>query len=114
MLLGQPKASIVLWLAGPMIWAMHFFLLYGAHTLICSAAGARPDWLMLPIAIGLTAVACVTLGFIALHGGSVLQERDQEGARFLRDTGRLLAGLGLLAVLWTAWPTGVVSSCTPT
>jgi len=113
MIPGPSKTLIVLWLSGPLIWALHFSLLYAAQTLICTTAGATPVGLMMPVVVIATAAACAALAYIALRHRNVVQPNDQDGAKFLRGTTWMLAGLSLLAVLWSALPTLLMASCIP-
>jgi hypothetical protein len=92
-------------LAAPAIWALHFFALYGAHTLLCippftGAAG----WLQ-AIVIGVTAIALLALAV------SFRRARIPAKADFWNAAPLYLALLSALAVLWSGAATIFVSSC---
>jgi hypothetical protein len=106
-------------LAGPVVWAAHFFLLYGAEALLCTGPGAAArGGQLLPLAAALTAaaVACL-LGIVAWQFRFRRRARRATegiaGTLFWRDAPTALAGLAMLAVLWVAYPAMLLPACAP-
>jgi hypothetical protein len=105
-------------LAAPTIWAAHFFLIYGAQTLICTGpeAPARGG-LLLPIDVALTATALSGLLYLMTSRRPSRQAHQAtEGAGrslFWRDTPVALATLAMLGVLWVAVPPILLPACAP-
>jgi hypothetical protein len=106
-------------LAGPMVWAAHFFLLYGAEVLICTGpvAGSRGEQL-LPVAAALTTAAVAGLLAILVAGltsGRQARQATEGTTRslFWRDAPTALAMLAMLGVLWTALPALLIPACAP-
>ena len=105
-----------LYLAGPIVWAAHFSLLYGIEAAICSGLGrsflGKQFWL---IALGLTAVALITLlCFIRWQlalGRHDHNTRSERSAAFLRDMSIGLVALAIIGVLWSTLPALVLPVC---
>jgi hypothetical protein len=98
--------AIFLWLFGPIIWAAHLFVLYGATTIICTGASASQYMLIRWVTLALTALALTALlGFVAL---SLFADREHRFGRgtdvnvFLKRTAIVLAALSVIAILWSA------------
>jgi hypothetical protein len=100
-------------LAGPTIWAAHFFLMYGAQTLICTGPGAAARrGLLLPIDVALTAAAVSGLLYLMTSGRQAHQATEGAGrSLFWRDTPAALTALAMLGVLWVAVPPILLADC---
>jgi hypothetical protein len=85
--------------AGPLLWLAHFSALYGFNAIACARgfAGAVP-W----VVAGATLVLALAAGFL------VLRKPKDEFVDWLTSA---LAALSLLAILWQALPTLMVSPC---
>lgn len=103
-----------LWLFGPIIWAAHFFVLYAGTTIVCGGASASQHMQIRGLALALTALALAALlGFI---GSQLLAsgERGQPGTEvtaFLKQTAIVLAGLSVIAILWSAASAILIPTC---
>jgi hypothetical protein len=104
-------------LAAPTIWAAHFFAMYGAQTLICTAASpaARSNHL-LPLGIVLTAVAVA--GLVAILASRIVSIRQAHQTveralrpAFWREVPSVLALVALLGVIWVATPAMLLPAC---
>ena len=111
----NPVSQCLNLLAGPLIWAAHFFVMYGAATLICSSTSGRNGALFLPFAMLCTAIALATL--LNLIAGQLIRLSHQEphsdqpdGSRFLQRGSIILGAAAVLAVLWSAVP-AVMLAC---
>jgi hypothetical protein len=113
----RPVGELWLYLSGPIVWAVHFSLLYGLEALICSGFGrsslGRQFWL---IALGLTAVALITLVWftarqLALRRHDHNATRKTNRSSFYRDMSIALVGLAMIGVLWSTLPALVVPVC---
>jgi hypothetical protein len=84
---------------GPLIWLVHFGILYGFNALACARGfpGAVP-WV----------VAAATLILAVPVGLLVLGKRK---GQFVDWLSAALAALSLLAILWQALPALMVSPC---
>jgi hypothetical protein len=107
--------ELVLSLAGPIVWAAHFFVMYAAETLVCiGAAPSRGQFLTIAIP-GTTAALIGLAVFIAwqLRFGSHARPtaREGDGSWFLRRASAALAALAMLAILWSAVPVLLLPAC---
>lgn len=84
---------------GFVIWAAHFFGLYGLNTV---ATMLPSPSLVEPIAIGLTVFAAVAL--VALAAFCHAAKAASDTARFLKVVTLMSSALALVAVIWTAIP----------
>jgi hypothetical protein len=99
--------------AGLLIWALHFGLVYAANAIACARGLAGAAWFGLPaltlVVLGITALALAAVGMIAwrawrsLDGGLA----GEEGEDMPRFTAWLAVGAALLAGLAILWE-GVV------
>ena len=110
-------------IAPPTIWAAHFALSYGSVAYGCAPNDdifAGIFGLRLVVG-GLTAAALVAIGYIfarALrewrsNGGTIPHDADSAEVRerFLEFSTVLLAGLSLIAVIYTALPVALMVDC---
>ena len=109
-------AATLTWLFGPIVWAVHFFLLYGIATVLCTGPDASQSGLVRLLALGVTvlalaAMACfVTLQFVG--GRSRKAPRLETATAFLRVTGMALAGLATIGIIWVAAGALLTPACT--
>jgi len=103
--------------AGPMIWAAHFFLMYAAQTALCTAMPGRAAGHVTSAGIALTAVAGLALLVLIGHRFATTH-RDQgpdiaPSRPFLGHVQVALAALSLLAVIWAAVAAAALPVCAP-
>lgn len=85
-------------LAGPIVWALHFFAMYATQTLIAAHGGSVVTFRL--IALVLTLLAIAAIGFCVLSMRPDRRPRS-DVAQFLSLLAAGLAGLSVLAILWT-------------
>ena len=105
------------WLYGPIIWAAHFFLLYGTASFLCTPEASREDEVRL-IALALTALALLVLFGLSTWqfiGYRRPRGNDRAGnvVSFLQMTSIALAGLAIIGVMWTGAGAILVPACVP-
>ena len=110
----RPMSDLLLALAGPMVWAGHFFGLYLTEAVLCSTpapAGAQVRW----IGAGLTVIALAALAAFALRHrhGFHLFACDATGASAALSFAGPLTIVSILAVLWTSIPLFLLPACAP-
>jgi hypothetical protein len=109
--------GLLLCLAGPIVWAAHFFIMYGTGALTCAVAPASArNTIFQVIGTATTVIAVATLIGLVVRGFARSRSRrhaesDFAGSSFLRHGGIALAGLALLGVLWVALPTAFLAAC---
>ena len=98
--------QLMITLAGPIVWAAHFSLMYAAQTLACVGAFGVSPAVFSHTASALTVLTVCAL--LATIGYQLVVARRQAGAvpsqMFLRNLQVMLAGLSLLAVAWGTFP----------
>lgn len=112
----NPVSELLLCLGGPIIWAVHFFVMYGASTLACLNSSARHSTPFFVFAFSLTLVAIfAVLGLTAWQVARASHREtsgDQtDGRRFLRTISILLGSATLLAIAWATLPLLMLPSC---
>jgi hypothetical protein len=109
-------SSLIACLAGPLVWTVHFFFMYAAATLVCvnTGSGAGGGIFVASASIA-TVVAVLALGGLALQQWKVLRRLKKTASEvssfFMRGLSIALAGLSLMAVLWSAFPTLLLTPC---
>ncbi len=114
-------------IAGPMVWAVHFLVLYVMAAVAC--AKGFYDAEILGIGVVRLIGAAVTLGAVVLilHGTRMSWRRWRTGpsspppphdasdpdsrSRFIAYSGLLLCGLALIATVWQALPLLFFDAC---
>lgn len=108
-------AELLLCLGGPLVWATHLFVLYGAGTLACLNTTARHSASFYAFALAFSVAAILAvLALIAWQVGRARQRNtsDQaDGSRFLRAISIILGAAGLLAIVWGTLPVLMLPSC---
>ncbi len=90
-------------LYGPLLWAGQFLLVYASESLFCRA-GAGETHRAFALAVSVAA-AGVLVVLVARQWRALSQPA-------LDSVGVPLAGLSLLAIVWTALPSLLMASCT--
>ncbi|MFC5067732.1 hypothetical protein [Flaviflagellibacter deserti] len=97
--------GIGLWLAGPIIWATHFIIVYASESVACTRLDADSHSLIAGIA---TIIALASIAFIAVRSRA---GRFRDTA-FLRTTALTMNLLAFLAVTWAGIAAVLLPSCT--
>ena len=98
----RPFGDFVLCLFGPIVWAMHFFTMYGAEALACTRS---PDQgLRLPAALATAAALASLTAFLIWQIRRRPHRVAADSVRFLSEVGIALAAMSMLAVFAVAWP----------
>ena len=93
----RPFSDFIWLLAGPIVWAAHFFLVYGVEAVICTRA-ASPSVAMRWIIVAATAVALGVLFVLVLR----LMEEHEMPSAFLRQVPITLALISMAAIAGAA------------
>jgi len=104
--------TLVYILAGPILWAVQFTLIYAGHTAAC-LPGA-PESLAIPVVAVPTAVAALAaVVFITRHGdfARMLGAPAPPRAAALHAIARITALLALVAVIWSGIGLALIDSC---
>lgn len=126
----QARLAIVVLLAGPVIWALHFFVVYLVAEAGCTGAGAGLRFLDPPVPVAFTlaatalaAPACLACAWWAYRrwraGTRTVEEgarrsagvEDEQSTAALEFAGLLLAVLSFISVLMVGLPAIVLSPC---
>ena len=106
--------------AGLLIWAGHFAIVYGVHAVACARGlaertlfgfGAVPFVVTLATALALAGSGIVLA--IALRDLRTLRGNDEatDSQRFLTYTSATIAGFSILAIVWVALPAAIIRPC---
>ena len=99
-------------LFGPIVWAIHLTVLYGAHTLVCVHGAAGDTVAAIALAATVAAVALLLAAAFAFY-----RRRDSAhtGASavtcFCRDVAMLLALVSAFGVAWAGATALIVAPC---
>jgi len=104
--------------AGLLVWAAHFAVVYSVHTVSC--ARGLNHWTVLgfglvPFTITV-ATALALAGSLAVLAIALRDMRDahsevQDSQRFLIYTSATVAGFSILAIVWVALPAFFIEPC---
>jgi hypothetical protein len=101
----RPISDLVGSLIGPIVWAAHFFALYGAETLICLDGGPGLGNMRL-FAAAITAIA------VGILLASIIWTRRSHGrVPALRNISNILSLISIGAIAATALPATIVPTC---
>lgn len=96
-------------LAGPVAWAAHLSLLYGAATLACLTPDAsEPAFRMFSTVVTLVLIGGL-LWFIVRRAGAL--RNGPQSNRFLNIVAVVLAANSILAILWASLPVAMIGHC---
>jgi hypothetical protein len=104
----RPLSDLIGSLIGPIVWAAHFFVMYGAETLICINGGLGFHNMHL-FAAAITAIAIGILLVIIIWNRRSWYSRGCAPA--LRDISNILSIISIGAIAATALPAAVVPTC---
>ncbi|GGE49464.1 hypothetical protein GCM10007276_28270 [Agaricicola taiwanensis] len=108
--------ALVFLLLGPLVWSIHFFIIYAAHASLCALTGGMGTvWITVIIlavtALGALALVSAALGPMPVYRLLVRHPGGDEETRFLIAGMRLLAGLSTLAIIWGGTAVLVLPLC---
>jgi hypothetical protein len=94
-------------LFGPIVWALHFTVLYGTHTIVCARATTGGAATITALVASVVALALLFAGALAVY-----RRRDVRAvARFCRDVMLLLTLLAACGVAWAGATALLVAPC---
>jgi hypothetical protein len=95
--------SLLLTLAAPLLWVLHFAAVYLLEGFLCAPLSSP---LLIPGIIFLFTLLCAGACVRVLFAGAAWLGKTAppllQSHQFLADSQRLLAGLSLMAIIWTA------------
>lgn len=103
-------------LAGPLIWVLHFAVVYGVQHIACVTLKNRADFWIETSIVVVTVVALLVLLLLIIKP-DVLQRLDRNQIReeriivFLSGIMRVLAFLSFLGVLWSGMSLFFLPAC---
>jgi hypothetical protein len=105
---SRPLSDLIGSLIGPIVWAAHFFVMYGAETLICINGGPGPSNMHLFAAVATAIAVGILLAAIIWNRRSLHQ---QDRAPALCHISNILSLISIGAIAATALPAAVVPTC---
>jgi hypothetical protein len=103
-----PLSHLVFALAGPIVWAAHFFILYLVEAFGCTSTGTTNDTVRwIGAATTIIALAALVLWGVARGYRDGARRQDVRFA-FARP----LALVSAIAILWSAMPLFLLPTCT--
>jgi hypothetical protein len=97
----RPVSEFLACLYGPVVWAAHFFVVYGSESIVCTGSSS-PASTMWFTTVGMTAIALAAIAAPLARSVRVDPESDPEARRFLMMLRNSLAILSAAAVLAVA------------
>ena len=105
----RPMFDLLFALAGPIVWAIHFFGLYLAEAFLCPPVLSTASVIIRPFAVALTVMALVLLVWFRLNMRAPTERPS--GASDALSFKRPLVDLSIVAVVWTSIPLLLVEPC---
>jgi len=100
-------------LAGPLVWALHFLVVYGFNGVLCARPAMQDYWLGIPLSswviCGVSGLALVAMALLYLRSRSRLPAVGNP--RFLPGLAAALTLLSALAVIWETVPALMLPAC---
>jgi hypothetical protein len=108
-------AVSVVTLAGLLIWALHFLIVYATTALACARGFADASLFGIGVVqltvLVATVAGLVAVGAITLAGFRWARRTDDAGASFVRWLTGSIALLSFLAIAWDGLPALLVPAC---
>jgi hypothetical protein len=114
---SDSTARLIYWLLGPIVWAVHFSVVYLAHTLICARPLLTGESLVAMsriVVIAATAVALAALAWLIRSAHAALGRataRASETSLFQNRMVLLLSVLAVFGVFWSGAAALLVLPC---
>ena len=106
---ARPFSGFVLALTGPMVWAVHFFVVYGAESVVCTRAVSPAITMQWILAVA-TATAVAGLAAFLIRRFRK-RPSEPEALAFLNEISVYLALISIGAVLAVTASTLRLSAC---
>jgi hypothetical protein len=104
------RSALFLLLLSPIVWAIHLFLIYFAHTVLCTR-GVAPQASEIVIAIA-TLAALIAVGSHLLTTTSRARKGDATNTRqFQYRTSAILSAISIIGILWAGFTPIFVQAC---
>jgi hypothetical protein len=101
-------SNLVLLVAGPVVWAVHFLAIYGFTGVVCARPGVDAGILAWGVPVA-GAAAIALLGLLVL-GARRAASRDGQRP-FTHQVGQGLAAFAALAIAWETLPVFLAPPC---
>ena len=105
----RPMFDLLFAMAGPMVWAVHFFGLYLAESFLCPPSFSAAGAIIRPFAAVLTVMALMALVWLRLNTPAPA-ENSSTTANALPFQ-RPLVDISIVAVVWTSIPVFLIGAC---
>ena len=105
----RPMVDLLFALAGPIVWAIHFFGLYLAEAFLCPPVLSTASVIIRPFAVALTVIVLMVL--VGLRVNIRAPTEMPSGASDALSFKRPLVDLSIVAVVWTSIPVLLIGSC---
>jgi hypothetical protein len=105
-----PTPPCLRWLAGPLVWAAHFLVVYASESVLCTRGWGAGTHLTLIMVASVAALVLLSAAFASSR--RALAASGSDGARFMEQVAAALSLLGALAITWTTLPGLLLSACT--
>jgi hypothetical protein len=105
----RPMLDLIFAMAGPIVWAIHFFGLYLAEAFLCPPAVSGGSAIVPPFAAILTLMALAALIGLRVNSPTPAEAsgRNSSALSFMRP----LLDISIVAVLWTSIPLFLIETC---
>ena len=107
---ARPLGDFLACLYGPLVWAAHFFIVYGAESVLCVGVSS-PATAMRWTVFGATAIALSAIAVRLTRSVFSDQNGSTDARRFLRTVRNWLAILSAAAVLAVAVSATHLTAC---
>jgi hypothetical protein len=105
----RPFSDLLFGMAGPIVWAIHFFGLYLAEAFLCPPSVSPGTGIVRPFAVAMTILALAVLIWLRVNAHPAAEARSgTTGALAFK---RPLIDISFIAVLWTSIPIFVIEAC---
>lgn len=105
--------NFLLLFAGPLIWAVHFVVIYGFIGIVCARPPASAGWLGIGIPVwGITAASLIAIAALMIIYLTV-KPRDtlRDNHIFIRWMSLTLSLLSMIAIIWETLAAFLVPVC---
>jgi hypothetical protein len=107
----RPMLDLLFAMAGPIVWAIHFFGLYLAESFLCPPAVSAGSGIVRPFAVILTIVALAVLIWLRVNART--PPKPPSGTSSALSFKCPLIDVSIVAVLWTSIPLFLIEACRP-
>jgi hypothetical protein len=109
---ARPFGDFIACLYGPVIWAVHFFIVYGAESVVCAGASSPASVMRWTVFVA-TAIALIAMAVSYVRSVRTGRISDLGAQRFLRSVAGWLAILSAAAIVAVAAVAMRLSACMP-